>query len=74
MNVFTAEDLSLIVRKARTALNTGGMLMLEPHEPGVIRANFETAPTWSAQQSGLFSDRPHMLLDEGFWHDDCKWQ
>jgi len=48
------------------------MLMLEPHEPGVIRANFETAPSWSAQESGLFSDRPHMLIDEGFWHDDVQ--
>jgi SAM-dependent methyltransferase len=72
MNVFTAEDLSLIARKTRAALNTGGMLMLEPHEPGVIRANFETAPSWSAQESGLFSDRPHMLIDEGFWHDDVQ--
>ena len=72
MNVFTAEDLSLIARKTRAALNTDGMLMLEPHEPGVIRANFETAPSWSAQESGLFSDRPHMLIDEGFWHDDVQ--
>jgi len=69
MNVFTAEDLSLIVRKARAALDDGGVLMLEPHEPGVIRTNFETGPNWSVQESGLFSDRPHMLLDEGFWHE-----
>lgn len=72
MNVFTAEDLGLIARKARADLEPGGVLMLEPHEPGVIRANFETAPSWSTQESGLFSDRPHMLLEEGFWHDDLQ--
>jgi SAM-dependent methyltransferase len=72
MNVFTAEDLGLIARKARAALGTGGVLMLEPHEPGVIRANFETTPSWSTQESGLFSDRSHMLLEEGFWHDDLQ--
>lgn len=72
INVFTAEDLGLIARKARAALGTGGVLMLEPHEPGVIRANFETTPSWSTQESGLFSDRSHMLLEEGFWHDDLQ--
>jgi len=70
MNVFTADDLRLIVRKARAALNPDGVLLLEPHEPGVIRVNFESNPTWSAQKSGLFSAQPHMLLEEGFWHDD----
>lgn len=28
IDVFSAEDLSLIVRKARAALNTGGVMML----------------------------------------------
>jgi len=70
MNVFTVDDLRLIVRNARAALNPDGVLLLEPHEPGVIRANFESNPTWSAQNSGLFSAQPHMLLEEGFWHED----
>jgi SAM-dependent methyltransferase len=72
MNVFTDDDLSLILLKAHAALDTGGVLMLEPHESGVIRANFETNPSWRAQQAGLFSDRPHMLLEEGYWHDDVQ--
>ncbi|MBT6706511.1 MAG: class I SAM-dependent methyltransferase [Chloroflexi bacterium] len=72
IDVFSAEDLSLIVRKARAALNTGGVMMLEPHEPGIVRANFETGRSWSSHQSGLFSERPHLLLEEGFWHDDVQ--
>ena len=72
IDVFSAEDVSLIVRKVRAALNTGGALMLEPHEPGNVRANFETTPSWSSHTLGLFSERPHMLLEEGFWHDDVQ--
>lgn len=72
INVFSVDDLKLILTKARAALTEGGVLLLEPHEPGVIRANFESEPAWSAQASGLFSDQPHLLLEEGFWHDDVQ--
>lgn len=70
INVFSGDDVGLIVGKARKALSVGGVLLLEPHEPGVIQANFETPPNWTTQPSGLFSDRPHLLLDEGYWHED----
>jgi SAM-dependent methyltransferase len=70
INVFSRDDVSLILRKARKALNADGVLLLEPHEPGVIRANFETPPNWSTQATGLFSDRPHLLINEGYWHED----
>ena len=69
MNVFSVDDLRSIVRKA---LTHNGVLLLEPHVPGVIRANFESEPAWTSQQSGLFSDSPHILLEEGFWHDDVQ--
>jgi SAM-dependent methyltransferase len=72
MNVFSVDDLKLIVGKARQVLNDRCVLLLEPHEPGVIRANFELDPTWSAMSAGLFSDRPHLLLEEGFWHEDIQ--
>ena len=72
MNVFSTDDLRLVVRKARKALTQNGVLLLEPHVPGVIRTNFESEPTWTSHQSGLFSDSPHLLLEEGFWHDDVQ--
>jgi SAM-dependent methyltransferase len=70
MNVFSIADFRAIIQKARSALVDGGVLLLEPHEPGVVRANFESSPTWTSSESGLFSDRPHLLLEEGFWHND----
>ncbi len=72
MNVFSVDDLKLIVGKARQALNERCVLLLEPHEPGVIRANFEMDPIWFAGTNGLFSDLPHLLLEEGFWHEDVQ--
>jgi|APSaa5957512535_1039671.scaffolds.fasta_scaffold34760_3 SAM-dependent methyltransferase len=73
LNVYTTDDLKLIIRKARQALKAGGTLMLEPHEPGVIRTNFETKPSWSTHSGGgLFSESPHVLLEEGFWHEDVQ--
>ena len=72
INVFNSTDLSLIVGNARAALKSDGVLLLEPHEPEAVRANFETSPLWSSHSSGLFSERPHMLLEEGFWHGDVK--
>ena len=72
MNVFSIADFRIILRKAREALVDGGLLLLEPHQPGVVRTNFELPPTWTAHESGLFSDRPHLLLEEGFWHGDVQ--
>jgi SAM-dependent methyltransferase len=72
MNVFSIFDLRSILQKTRKSLVDGGVLLLEPHEPGVVRANFESNPTWSVHDSGLFSDQPHMLLEEGFWHGDVQ--
>lgn len=72
INVFSLNDLTLIVQKAHKALAPDGVLLLEPHVPGVIQANFASGSTWTARQSGLFSKRPHILLEEGFWHDDVE--
>ncbi len=72
MNVFSIADFRIVLRKTREALVDGGVLLLEPHEPGVIHTNFESPPTWTAHESGLFSDRPHVLLEEGFWHGDVQ--
>ncbi|MDA1279233.1 MAG: hypothetical protein O3B95_04230 [Chloroflexi bacterium] len=34
--------------------------------------NFAVPPSWAARQSGLFSDRSHLLLEEGFWHEEVR--
>lgn len=72
IDVFSKSDVRRILRKAFASLNDGGLLLLEPHEEGVVQANFATDPRWSTHESSLFSEHPHMLLEEGFWIDDAK--
>lgn len=68
-NTFKPEDARLILRKANAALKPGGRLLLEPDKAAVIRAEGQRPPVWSALQSGLFSERPHVLLEEFFWDE-----
>lgn len=67
-NVFRPQDAERILRKARAALREGGTLLLEPHTYAAVLAMGQQPARWSAQPSGLFSDRPHLTLNESFWH------
>lgn len=71
-NVFRPEDARNILRKANAALKPGGKLLLEPSTEADIRKIGAEAPSWYTSQSGLFSDRPHLLLKESFWHPDQR--
>jgi SAM-dependent methyltransferase len=67
LNVLRPEDAKLILGKARDALVSGGTLLLEPHTLEAVRAIGETPPSWYSAESGLFSERPHVCLQEHFW-------
>lgn len=66
-NVFRPDDLRAILRRAGQALKPGCRLLLEPSTPEAIERIGHQAATWTAQSSGLFSERPHVLLHEAFW-------
>lgn len=68
-NVFCRQDANLILAKAWEALKPGGNLLLEAHTFEAVRGIGTEPGSWSAAQSGLFSDRPHLLLEEGFWDE-----
>lgn len=66
-NVFKPADAARILRKAHDALNEGGVLLLEAHTNEAIR-DFGLRPaSWYSAESGLFSDLPHLCLQENFW-------
>jgi SAM-dependent methyltransferase len=67
LNVFTREDVLAILKRARAALRAGGRLLIEPHTFAAIEARRDQGPSWYATESGLFSDRPHIVLEESFW-------
>jgi SAM-dependent methyltransferase len=71
-NVFTPADARRILRKAHAALDEGGLLLLEPAHFDAVRSRGREGPTWSSAGSGLFSDRPHLWLEEHFWDEGSR--
>ena len=69
INVFRPSDARAILSKARRALAAGGRLLLEAHTVDAVRRIGAAAPIWRAAESGLFSNRPHLRLEEAFWDD-----
>ena len=66
-NVFKPSDAGRILRKAHDALDTGGILLLEAHTNEAIEEFGQRPASWYASESGLFSDAPHLCLQENYW-------
>lgn len=69
LNVFKPQDIATILWKAHAVLRTGGLLLLEVHTFEVVKNRGSAPPTWHTAQNGLFSDRPHLYLEESFWDE-----
>ena len=67
INVFRRPDAAELLRKARRALGPGGQLGLEPSRYERVKATGEAGPGWRSARQGLFSERPHLLLEEASW-------
>lgn len=68
INVFSPDDVRKILVKARQALADNGLLLLEPHTLKCVRRIGEQPRSWHSSESGLFSERPHLYLQESFWN------
>jgi cyclopropane fatty-acyl-phospholipid synthase-like methyltransferase len=68
-NVFRPGEAIALLRKMQSALKPGGRLLLEPMTLEAVRRAGQAGSSWSAQTSGLFSDRPHLYLEEAFWDE-----
>ena len=68
-NMFSREDARAILRKAHDALRQTGRLLLEVHTHEFVEAMGRAGTSWRSSEGGLFSDRPHLVLNESFWHD-----
>jgi len=67
INVFPRNRAMEILRKAHAALEPGGRLLLEFQAAEQIQKGGEAGPSWYSAASGLFSDTPHLVLQENFW-------
>jgi SAM-dependent methyltransferase len=66
-NVFRPAEAQAIVRQANQALDEGGLLLLEAHTFAAVRDIGQQPRSWYSAPSGLFSERPHLVLTESFW-------
>jgi hypothetical protein len=71
-NVFRPEEAKAILAKAFRALNPNGFLLLEPHSLEKVMEIGKQPSSWYSTEKGLFSDEPHLCLQENFWDTDEK--
>jgi hypothetical protein len=69
LNVFRPGEARRILHKAYAALNNGGHLLLEVSTFAAVQQLGHQRSTWYTLEQGLFSDRPHLVLFESFWHE-----
>jgi SAM-dependent methyltransferase len=70
-NVFPRNLAREVLVNARGSLQPGGSLLLEVQSLEQIQRSGEKPATWYTARSGLFSDAPHLVLQEDFWHADA---
>ncbi len=71
-NVFRREDLRAILGRARGVLSPGGRVLLEPHTFEAVEAIGRSGTSWYTAPAGLFSDAPHLVLQENQWDDATR--
>jgi SAM-dependent methyltransferase len=71
-NVFRPAEAKGILSKAWHALGPDGLLLLEPHTFEKVVDIGGQPSSWFSTEKGLFSDEPHLFLQENFWDADDR--
>lgn len=71
-SVFRPNDARALLRRIHAALADDGLLLLEPHTEAAVRAIGGAPARWSSHARGLFSDAPHLLLEEASWDEAAR--
>jgi SAM-dependent methyltransferase len=71
-NTFHPTDARRILSKAHAALVEGGTLLLEPHRADAMERHAKNGTRWYTAAEGLFSDWPHLYLEEHFWDEESR--
>jgi SAM-dependent methyltransferase len=72
LNVFRPGEARDILEKAYRALVPNGFLLLEPHTLAAVVKIGEQPSSWYSVEKGLFSDEPHLCLQESFWDGEVN--
>jgi SAM-dependent methyltransferase len=72
LNVFSTEDIRALLRRCASWLKPGGQLLLEVHTFEEVKRQGEAERSWQPCPTGLFLDRPHLLLTENQWDEAAQ--
>jgi len=67
---FAPDDARRILAAAAAMTRPGGLFVLETMPTDLFARDSET--TWSTHPRSVFSDRPHLWLQEHHWHEDDR--
>lgn len=68
LNAFARADAKAILTAAIARLAPGGHVVTELSTLEALRERGEKKPNWQALAAGLFSETPHILLEESRWN------
>lgn len=71
LNVFRETDAQALLAGAVDALGENGILLIEVSAFDAVHQQGGQPPVWQALSAGLFSDKPHLYLQEHGWDDDA---
>ncbi len=69
LNVFSAEDAEMLLRRCAQWLKPGGKLLIEAHSYEEVKRQGRAEATWQRCPQGLFLAEPHLLLSENRWDE-----
>lgn len=69
INAFSLRDAAIILENAVLALRPEGKLFIEAHSFEAVKEIGILPLAWQTLKTGLFSDRPHLYLEEHFWNE-----
>ena len=72
LSVFQPQKTKSILKRIQKALSDNGILLIEVHTFETIRKLGQQSSNWYTQKCGLFSDVPHLVLQENFWNNDYR--
>ena len=72
LNVFRPEEARDIIRRATEALVPGGRFLIEVSPYEGIQRRGHPRQRWYGMPSGLWSDSPHVVLEESVWDEEAE--
>lgn len=71
-NVFRPQEARDIVGRAAGALVPGGRFLIEVSTYEATQRGGQSRQRWYGMESGLWSDDPHVVLEESFWDEESE--